>query len=217
MVFRDKKGFIRIEFEDSAYDVPQGYVEICLDFSLEDVGWGVVGSHYFSISAIENLSENLRFLLDGKVEEYHISEDDPELIPKPFYWLDFQRKGDKYLAHIKIHDCLMEYIEVTETIDKDKLRSIQEECRKAYEDRNNRSNYMKQENGLTTKAKMLIEWLIKLQLPKEKVVGILSILATDEQIDELMDWVEKNPAQLTMEWKKDMVEAATKIAVGREP
>ena len=112
MIFTDNSGFISVEFENSDLYVPQGYVEICLDFSIVGAGWGVVGGHYFSFKAIENMTYNLKLLLDGKVDEYHISEDDPKLIPKPFYWLDFQRKGDKYLTHIKIHDCLMEYIEV---------------------------------------------------------------------------------------------------------
>ena len=71
---------------------------------------------------------------------------------------------------------------------------------------------MKTRTTLTPKAIKLIEVLTRLQLPEEKVQGMLALLQTDEQIDELCRWVKKHPAQLTMEWKKDLMAQAVTIA-----
>ena len=70
---------------------------------------------------------------------------------------------------------------------------------------------------LTEKAKKLITILMKLQLPEEKIMGIMALLQTDEQIDQLCAWVKKNPAQLTMKWKSDLIAAAVAIGIGEEP
>ena len=44
---------------------------------------------------------------------------------------------------------------------------------------------------------------------------MLSILQTDEQIDELMDWVLQSKVELTDKWKKDLMAQAVTIATGR--
>ena len=68
---------------------------------------------------------------------------------------------------------------------------------------------------LSQKEQKLMEVLMRLQLPKEKVLGMMAMLQTDEQINELCAWVKEHPAQLTMQWKKDLIAAAVTIATGR--
>ncbi|MBE5969451.1 MAG: hypothetical protein E7242_04385 [Lachnospiraceae bacterium] len=70
--------------------------------------------------------ENFDKILKRKSNEFHISEDE-------FYWIDIISVSGGFEAHIKIHDCLDDYIELTEIIDESRLRSFKEECKKAYE------------------------------------------------------------------------------------
>ncbi len=69
------------------------------------------------------------------------------------------------------------------------------------------------EDKLTLKAQKLMKILMKLKLPKEKVLGMMAMLQTDEQIDELCAWVKEHPAQLTMEWKKNLIAATVTITI----
>ncbi len=131
MKLLDNNGFIKIEFHELKYDDSQ-YVEILMYFNLKGIGWGVVGNQYFSLSSIKNIAVNLEQILIGGIPEYHISDNDPDLIPKPFYWIDVSRTDEGYLFHIKIHDCIDDYIEVTEIVTMEKLITIQEEFKETY-------------------------------------------------------------------------------------
>lgn len=141
MLIKGDEEFIEITFdivEDGFDDAPDGYKEITLDFSMKDVGWGVVGAVYFSDIAINNIYLMFKDILNGKIKEMHYSENSPHLIPKPFYWLDIIREDDEYLVHIKIHDCLEDYIELSEKVNKDRINEYIEEFEKVIEfiDRN---------------------------------------------------------------------------------
>ncbi|MCR5092792.1 MAG: hypothetical protein K6B72_02350 [Lachnospiraceae bacterium] len=134
MRLEDGTGYISIEFSDRLYHDGE-HLEVFLNFSIEGVGWGVVLDHYFSFKAIRAFSENLDRLIKGEEDEFHYSEDDPELIPKPFYWFDIKRKGAVFETHLKIHDCLDDYIEVTENVSAQKLKAFQKEFENALEGR----------------------------------------------------------------------------------
>ncbi len=131
MILVDKEEYIEISFVKRSYE-DRNYVEICLSFSMEDVGWGVTEG-YFSLSSIKAISDNLDQMIKGIVKECHVVDPLSEAIT-PFYWLDVTRRDDGYDVHLKIHDCLEDYIEITEIVDESKLKSFQIECQKAYEE-----------------------------------------------------------------------------------
>ena len=135
MRLENDKEFIEISFDDEY--VFKNYIEICLNFTIEGSGWGVVSDHYFTLEAVKTFSENLSLLINNKIDEFHYSDNEPKLIPKPFYWFDIKRVEDGYDTHIKIHDCLMEYIEISEIINLNKLSVIQKEFSEAIESMNN--------------------------------------------------------------------------------
>ena len=72
----------------------------------------------------------LRLLLDNKTDELHYSDDCLEFKVKHFYWIDILRKEREYELHIKIHDCLEEYIEFTEMVDTSRIVDIKDEFEK---------------------------------------------------------------------------------------
>ena len=74
---------------------------------------------------------------------------------------------------------------------------------------------MKTRTTLTPKAKEFIDMLTRLNLPEEKVEGMVALIQTDEQIDELMDWILQSKVELTDQWKKDLMAQAVTIATGR--
>ncbi len=141
MVLEDEKGYISIEFLHLSYSDSK-YVEIDFCFNIESVGWGVVGDTYFSLDAIKAFSEQMALIVRGEADQFYYSDNTPYLIPKPFYWFEINRIGHRFKVHLKIHDNLEDYIEVTEIIDLDKLESFQTEFHDAYVKYSNQAKCM---------------------------------------------------------------------------
>ena len=111
------------------------YVEISFRFEMEKVGWGAVGDSYFSTKAIAEISVALEKISRHEIKEFHYSDIDPHLIPKPFYWLDIERIDDNNTSfYLKIHDCLDDYIDIKEIVTEEKMCEIRDEFKKAAED-----------------------------------------------------------------------------------
>ena len=111
----------------------QNSVSIDFDFYVQEVGWGEAGGQHFFTKDILALfkgfasvysKENIRFSYSG---EFSCGSSYDE----PFYAFLVDRQDDIITFTLKIHDCLIEYIQVTERMTVSRFEEIVNEFEKA--------------------------------------------------------------------------------------
>ncbi len=106
-------------------------VEILISFDLGDEGWGCAGDEFFYTRDIKALAEGFSRVFFGACNSFTYSAGYPYRGPssEPFYTFYLNREHDQILVSLTIHDCLSEYITVTETMGLSRLESIVRELK----------------------------------------------------------------------------------------
>lgn len=126
--YANEYGFIPANLKDV-----QNSVSIEFDFYVQGVGWGEVeGEHFFTKDILAlfkgfasvRSKENIRFSYSG---EFSCGSS----YDQPFYVFLVDRQGDVITFTLKIHDCLMDYIQVTERMTLSRFEEIVDEFHNA--------------------------------------------------------------------------------------
>lgn len=138
MRLQSQEGWIEIEFscyaQDSIdyltglFDV-QNAVEIGFDYELADIGWGSVGYEYFIARDIKAIAKGFAEILLSEISHFSFSGSFPydSLTPNPFYCIEINKREAEIEFYFKIHDRLIDYISITETMNIERFSEIAKE------------------------------------------------------------------------------------------
>lgn len=141
MRIANQKHWIKIEFlhfaKDSCHVAPplideDNCVEIGFSYNIDD-DWGCVGDEFFFTKDIKALADGFSGVLLGECDSFTHSGGYPykSLTPDPFYTFCLDRDGDRIVVSLKIHDRLIDYISVTESMDVSRFEHIVNELKAA--------------------------------------------------------------------------------------
>lgn len=136
----DDKGWIEITMNSYAEDAVcysstlqdiHNAVDVSLNYSCKEIGWGVVGDYYFNTHDIAFVAKGLTELLEGKQEYFEYLA--PYIWNKELegYTLVASKVKEGYKVSLRIYDDLDDYPTVVEIMNKSEFEKIVKEFQDA--------------------------------------------------------------------------------------